>query len=226
LCDAGPRGGGSGSGAPSGTYIKPSEPAPETGQSPAATTAPPVSLEDARKITSSEEAQSLVLPPRTIADITAVLDREKPDPAKVAAARAVADKAPPAGLDGAAAARFYFDRGTSAGELGRSAQELADYRKAVELIEPLKSSKIDDYHQFTNGLALTEGARGTYGSRSGCTRNSSRSPKARPVSREPSSGSIISWSPPISGSATWRPPAPGSPSAKRLSRRRHGADAR
>ena len=160
LCDAGPRGGGSGSGAPSGTYIKPSEPAPETGQSPAATTAPPVSLEDARKITSSEEAQSLVLPPRTIADITAVLDREKPDPAKVAAARAVADKAPPAGLDGAAAARFYFDRGTSAGELGRSAQELADYRKAVELIEPLKSSKIDDYHQFTNGLALTEGRAG------------------------------------------------------------------
>ena len=160
LCDAGPRGGGSGSGPPSGTYIKPSEPAPETGQSPAATTAPPVSLEDARKITSSEEAQSLALPPRTIADITAVLDREKPDPAKVAAARAVADKAPPAGLDGAAAARFYFDRGTSAGELGRSAQELADYRKAVELIEPLKSSKIDDYHQFTNGLALTEGRAG------------------------------------------------------------------
>jgi len=168
LCEAGPRGAGSGGGAPSGTYIKPSEPAPETGQSPApgtgqspaATSAPPVSLEDARKITSSEEAQPLVLPPRTIADITAVLDREKPDPAKVAAARAVADKEPPAGLDAAAAARFYFDRGTSAGELGRSAQELADYRKAVELIEPLKSSHVDDYNQFTNNLALTEGRAG------------------------------------------------------------------
>ncbi|MGO8869767.1 MAG: CHAT domain-containing protein [Alphaproteobacteria bacterium] len=158
LCDAGPRGGGGGP--TSGTYIKPSQPAPETGQSPAEASTPPVSLEDARKITSSEEAQSLALPPRTIADITAVLDREKPDPAKVAAARAVADKAPPAGLDGAAAARFYFDRGTSAGELGRSAQELADYRKAAELIEPLKSSHANDYVQFINNLGLTEGRAG------------------------------------------------------------------
>ncbi|HUI17885.1 MAG TPA: tetratricopeptide repeat protein, partial [Alphaproteobacteria bacterium] len=160
LCDARPRGADSGSGPSGGTYLSPSAPAPETGQSPTETGKPPVSLEDARKITSSEEGQALALPPRTISDITAVLDREKPDPAKVAAARAVADKAPPAGLDGAAAAHFYFDRGTSAGDLGRSAQELADYRKAVELIEPLKSGNTDDYVKFANSLGLTEARAG------------------------------------------------------------------
>ena len=160
LCEAKPRGMESGGGPPAGTYLNPSAPAPATGQSPAETTRPPVSLEDARKITSSDEGQALALPPRTIADITAILDRAKPDPAKVAAARAVADKAAPAGLEGADAARFYFDRGTSAGELGRSAQELADYRKAVELIEPLKASHADDYVQFTNALGLTEGRAG------------------------------------------------------------------
>src|SRR5581483_2449464 len=45
---------------------------------------------------------SFVPPPRTIDDITAILDRQKPDPAKLAANRAIADAQPPAGADPAA----------------------------------------------------------------------------------------------------------------------------
>jgi hypothetical protein len=87
---------------------------------------PGVSLDDARKITAQLESQGFAPPPRTISDITAILDGEKPDPAQVAAARAKADAVPPAGLAGLEAARLYFDRGSSAGDLGRGAQRLAD----------------------------------------------------------------------------------------------------
>src|SRR5690348_18455520 len=54
---------------------------------------------------------AFVPPPRTIDDITAILDRQKPDPAKLAANRAIADGQPPAGADAAALADFYFKRG-------------------------------------------------------------------------------------------------------------------
>ena len=40
---------------------------------------------------------AFVAPPRTIADITAILDSEKPDPAKIEKIRAAADANPPAG---------------------------------------------------------------------------------------------------------------------------------
>ena len=42
-------------------------------------------------------APSFVAPPRTIADITAILDQEKPDPKVAAKLRAEADATPPAG---------------------------------------------------------------------------------------------------------------------------------
>jgi len=161
LCDAKPKKGGTGSDAPSGTYISPNEPVPETGQSPAETNKPPVSLEDARKITVGIE-QEYVPPPRTVADITAILDRVKPDPAKVEAARARADEEPPPGLAGAAAGRFYFERGAAAQELGRAAQELADYRRAVELLEPLKDSEARDYMKYLDRLAMAESRSGRF----------------------------------------------------------------
>ena len=40
---------------------------------------------------------AFVAPPRTIADITAILDSEKPDPQKIAAIKAAADAPPPVG---------------------------------------------------------------------------------------------------------------------------------
>ncbi len=94
---------------------------------------PAVSLEQAKRITASFEGQGFKPPPRTIADITAILDQQKPDPAKAEAARRAADAQPPAGAEPGALAQFYFDRGLAASELGRSAQALADHKEAVRL---------------------------------------------------------------------------------------------
>jgi CHAT domain-containing protein len=72
-----------------------------------------------------------VAPPRTITDITAILDSEKPDAAKIAKRKAVADAAPPAKASRAALARFYYDRGNARSSLGRLNEALADAEKAV-----------------------------------------------------------------------------------------------
>jgi CHAT domain-containing protein/tetratricopeptide (TPR) repeat protein len=76
---------------------------------------------------------SFVPPPRAITDITAILEKQKPDPAKVAANRAAADATPPAGAQPAGLAEFYFRRGLAATEAGRTPQRLADFKQAVEL---------------------------------------------------------------------------------------------
>jgi len=52
-----------------------------------------------------------VAPPRTIADITAILDSEKPDPQKIEKIRVAADAHPPSGLARDKLARFYYERG-------------------------------------------------------------------------------------------------------------------
>src|SRR5690348_8473313 len=78
---------------------------------------------------------SFVPPPRTIDDITAILDRQKPDPAKLAANKAIADAQPPAGADAAALSEFYFKRGLAATELGRTQQRLADFKQASDLAQ-------------------------------------------------------------------------------------------
>jgi tetratricopeptide (TPR) repeat protein len=69
-----------------------------------------------------------VAPPRTIADITAVLDNEKPDPATLAKLKADADSEP--GKQ-ASLADFYLERGTARSLLGRSTEALADGEKAL-----------------------------------------------------------------------------------------------
>ncbi len=115
-----------------------------------------LSLEDAKRITAQMEAQGFAAPPRTISDITAVLEQTKPDPAKAAAAKAEADAQPAAGASGETAARFYFERGTAAGDIGRSAQRLADYRKAVELLSPSRGTYLDEYLVDSSLLAIAE----------------------------------------------------------------------
>lgn len=72
-----------------------------------------------------------VAPPRTITDITAILDSEKPDAAKIAKRKSEADAAPPAKASRAQLARFYYDRGNARTNLGRLSEALADAEKAV-----------------------------------------------------------------------------------------------
>jgi CHAT domain-containing protein len=73
-----------------------------------------------------------VAPPRTIADITAILDQEKPDPAKRAKAEAEAAAAPPARADRAKLMDFHYRRAQAQASLGRLKEAVADYAKAAE----------------------------------------------------------------------------------------------
>jgi tetratricopeptide (TPR) repeat protein len=73
-----------------------------------------------------------VAPPRTIADITAILDQEKPDPAKRAKLEAEAAAEPPAGVDRSKLKDFYYKRGQARASLGRLTEAVADLAKAVE----------------------------------------------------------------------------------------------
>jgi CHAT domain-containing protein len=74
-----------------------------------------------------------VAPPRTISDITAILDSEKPDLKKIEQLKADADAAPTGKESREALAQFYFDRGNARAQLGRLADSIADANKAVEV---------------------------------------------------------------------------------------------
>src|SRR3954451_18798055 len=86
----------------------------------------PLSLDEAKKIAITTTGQGIAPPPRTIADITAILDQQKPDPSRAEAMRQAAAAPPPPGASGAALANFLIDRAVAAGEIGHTAQADAD----------------------------------------------------------------------------------------------------
>src|SRR5579863_9417622 len=69
-----------------------------------------VSVEEAKKVTAAFEGTGFVAPPRTITDITAILDQQKPDPAERDRAIARAEAKPPSGLDDNQLVDFYRNR--------------------------------------------------------------------------------------------------------------------
>ena len=75
---------------------------------------------------------AFVAPPRTISDITAILDSEKPDISQIEQLKAKAD-AKPTGGSREALAWFYFQRGNVRAGLGRSDDSIADANKAIEV---------------------------------------------------------------------------------------------
>ena len=74
-----------------------------------------------------------VAPPRTIADIAAILDSEKPDPVRINALKAAADAQPPTGASKHDLAWFYYNRGNARGQLGRMNESIEDANKAIEV---------------------------------------------------------------------------------------------
>jgi CHAT domain-containing protein len=86
----------------------------------------------------SDAAASLVAPPRTISDITAILDQQKPDAAEIAKLTARADAAVPAGMKGAELADFVYQRAQARALLGRT-DALSDAELAVS------NAPTDDY---------------------------------------------------------------------------------
>src|SRR5206468_11543802 len=76
--------------------------------------------------------KDFVAPPRTIADITAILDSERPDQNLIAELKSDADAVPTGKESHVDLAQFYFDRANARAQLGRLAEATADANKAVE----------------------------------------------------------------------------------------------
>jgi CHAT domain-containing protein len=93
------------------------------------TTPPPMSLDEAKKLTAYFQTEGFVPPPRTTADIAAILEQAKPDAAALASRRAVADAPTPSN----ATATFYYDRGRMRRYEGRMNEAIADISEAVRL---------------------------------------------------------------------------------------------
>jgi len=103
-------------------------------QKQAARTPAPAAPKDEAAIAPKDAAAVqpvFVAPPRTIADITAILDSEKPDEAKIAELEAKADATPPATGSPAEIAQFYYDRGNARAVLGRTKEAIADGLQAL-----------------------------------------------------------------------------------------------
>src|SRR5512146_1804187 len=81
---------------------------------------------------SSAFAQTPILqaPPRTITDITTILDQEKPDSERFARLKAGADAPLPAGADRRTLARFYQQRAEDRAALGRMREAVPDIQQA------------------------------------------------------------------------------------------------
>src|SRR3984885_2325831 len=76
-------------------------------------------------------ATTFVAARRSIADITAILDSEKPDAAKIAARQATADALPPSNVSTEKLAEFYFNRAAARALLARNKDALADGLQAL-----------------------------------------------------------------------------------------------
>jgi len=87
-------------------------------------------------------APIFVAPPRTIADITAILDTEKPDDAQIAKRKAEADATPPNNAPAAKLAIFYYDRAQARALLARSKDALADGLQALNIAKNGLDEKI------------------------------------------------------------------------------------
>ena len=122
-----------------------------------------MSLEEAKQVTASFAGSSFVPPPRTINDITAILDQQKlADPEAAAKARALADQPLPKTTDPAILADFYFQRGMAAREIGRAKQEIDDLGKALEWAERAGGRSQTPYDEIVFELAAAEVSSGNF----------------------------------------------------------------
>lgn len=87
-------------------------------------------------------ATGLVAPPRTIADIAAVLESEKPDSTKLELLRSNADRQLSGRESREEIVRFYLARSNARSELGRTGDAIADAKKAVEAVRGLPAGSL------------------------------------------------------------------------------------
>lgn len=80
--------------------------------------------------------ETIKAPPRTIDDITRLLDHYKLDPEVAAASLQIADAAPPEDIPDRALFDFYNQRAQAAATIGRVSQQIADLQKAIAHAPP------------------------------------------------------------------------------------------
>ncbi len=103
---------------------------------------PTLSLEKAKQVTAKFESTSFTPPPRTIDDITAILDAQKPDPEKITALKVKASADPPRGASAAELIEFHYHRAHARMSIGRSVDALADGRAAYRYYSRTGASNI------------------------------------------------------------------------------------
>ena len=94
---------------------------------------PSMSVQEAKKIAADFPSAGFVPPPRTIADITAILDQQKPDETYRAAVQANLQATPPVDASAAARSEFYGVRADTAMQAGLGTQAVEDARESVRL---------------------------------------------------------------------------------------------
>jgi len=92
-----------------------------------------------KSLAQSNLPAGFVPPPRTIADVTAILDSEKPDLTTIAKLKSDANNAPTGKESRADLTQFYFDRANARAQLGRLADSIADANKAIGVGEGVVS---------------------------------------------------------------------------------------
>src|SRR6266571_8235243 len=122
-----------------------------------------MSVEEARKVTASFQGGAFVPPPRTISDITAILDQQKrDDPDGVARSKALADRKPPETTNAATLAEFYYQRGLAARDVGRTKQEIADLTTAIDWSRKASGQGDAEFQDIMWERAVAEVAGGSW----------------------------------------------------------------
>ena len=115
-----------------------------------------VSVDEAKQISTDFSKGAFIAPPRTITDITAILDQQKTTEAgKTEKHRERLAKAAPSTNDPSKLARYFWNKGVSEAKLGKSDQALADFRKAASYL-PKAKLRPKDRHNILKSLASAE----------------------------------------------------------------------
>jgi CHAT domain-containing protein len=97
-------------------------------------------------------AQQFVAPPRTIADITAILDQEKPEAWRASAFRVMAEIQPSNNFSPAELAQFYYERCKNNSAIGELSKAIADCEKAEAIGR--KVLRPDELGVLRQGVAI------------------------------------------------------------------------
>jgi tetratricopeptide (TPR) repeat protein len=108
------------------------------------------------RATAQAPGPAFVPPPRSITDITAILDQQKPDPDRLAKIEASADVTPPTTGGRAALAKFHFERAQARAALGRVDEAIADCETAIQNGSDYVN-EISRYEQYMEQLIRTTG---------------------------------------------------------------------